>query len=474
MQFFSSGFLWTRHMYQRIVQGIVSLLDGKKQKSTIASLDGVRAIACLIVIVYHLTLVTTQDLPLWSSTQFPQLFSALAYSGDTGVDLFFILSGFLLFMPYAKALLFDSQWPSMRKFYIKRALRILPAYYVTLVLMVIIFHPEAIQPRNLWNLFTFFILVKDSTPLAFGLINGPFWTLAVECQFYVILPILVLGIALIVRRKNDFPAQRLFLLALTLGGLIVWGIFCRYVGIYVSMHPDRTFHLPRSLLHAAIFLVYGKPTSGFHGRFIEDFALGMLISAFFIFASQKGPEHLFNRWLRWISPLLLGVSLLWFVAMAAWKYHLEKAPQIWPIFNHTLLLYNYVGRFGFSIAYGLFMVAILFGAGWLRRPFEWTPLRWFGIISFGLYMWHLLLLEAFTKYVTIHLYGRGWPNLVLYFLYWGWLFAFIIPCVLVLFAFVEKPGIQLGERLTRKKPSPPATPRTEMERRNHENVVART
>src|SRR5690348_5999173 len=100
MQFFSSGFLWTRQRYQRIVQGMVSLLDGKKQKSTIASLDGVRAIACLIVIVYHLTLVTTQDLPLWSSTQFPQLFSALAYSGDTGVDLFFILSGFLLFMPY--------------------------------------------------------------------------------------------------------------------------------------------------------------------------------------------------------------------------------------------------------------------------------------------------------------------------------------------------------------------------------------
>lgn len=469
MQFFSSGFLWMRQAYLRTAQGMTSLLEGTKQKSTIASLDGVRAIACLIVIVYHLTLVTTQDLPLWSSTQFPQLVSALAYSGDTGVDLFFILSGFLLFMPYAKALLFDGNWPSMRKFYIKRALRILPAYYVTLVLMIIIFHPEAIQPQHLWDLFTFFILVKDSTPLAFGLINGPFWTLAVECQFYVFLPILVLGIALIVRRKNDFPAQRLFLLALTLSGLIGWGLFCRYAGIYVTMHPSRTFHLPHSLLNAAIFLVYGNPTPGFHGRFIEDFALGMLISGFFIFASQLGSQHLFNLWLRWLSPLLLAVGLLCFVAMAAWKYHLEKAPQIWPIFNHTLLLYNYVGRFGFSIAYGLFMVAVLFGAGWLKRPFEWTPLRWFGIISFGLYMWHLLLLEAFTKYVTSHLYGHGWPNLVLYFMYWGWLFVFIIPCVLLLFALVEKPGIRLGERLTRKKPSPPPMPPTERERTAQKN-----
>src|SRR6266702_3017593 len=124
MLFFRQGYRVASNAYHRLLQGLTSLLEGKKQKSTIASLDGVRAIACLSVVAYHLTLVTTQDVHLWYPHNVSRWIATLAYAGDTGVTLFFVLSGFLLFMPYAKALLFDSSWPLARHFYLRRALRI--------------------------------------------------------------------------------------------------------------------------------------------------------------------------------------------------------------------------------------------------------------------------------------------------------------------------------------------------------------
>src|SRR5947209_8788257 len=66
-------------------------LEGQKPKSNIAALDGVRALACLSVVLFHLSLITTRDVPLWKPSQFNIIISALAFTGDTGVTLFFVL-----------------------------------------------------------------------------------------------------------------------------------------------------------------------------------------------------------------------------------------------------------------------------------------------------------------------------------------------------------------------------------------------
>jgi peptidoglycan/LPS O-acetylase OafA/YrhL len=445
MQFVRRGYFLSQGIFGRFIQWLSTLLEGKKQKSTIASLDGVRAIACLSVVVYHLTLVTTQDIRLWYPQNLPPLVSTLMYAGDTGVTLFFVLSGFLLFMPYAKALLFDGSWPSTWHFYLRRALRILPAYYATLLLMILIYRPDFLQAKRLGDLFMFLILFMDSTPTAFKQINGPFWSLAVEWQFYLLLPLLALAIGWLVRRVSQ--RWRLVALIGCLLLLVAWGLFTRFLGIYLTEHPDETFHLPRTLVRVFLFFCYGVPDSGLHGKFLEDFAVGMLISTLYIYSRALPSESRFRVIARRTSPWLFAGGLLWLLFMFMWKYD-QKFPHTWSVFDPWFPLLDHVGELGYASGYGLCIAAILFGANWLKQPFEWTPLRWIGLLSFGIYMWHLKLLEDFTTLVVVHL--DGWKNLVLYGLYWLCFLFLILPCMLVLFALVEKPWIELGDKWTRR------------------------
>src|SRR5205814_7113610 len=110
-------------------------LEGSQPKKQIPVLDGARAIACLSVLVYHISIRSGKSGiwgPVHTIHDIPGMFaffvSSFAYYGESGVILFFLLSSFLLFLPYAKALLFEAPWPSLRRFYLRRIFRILPGY----------------------------------------------------------------------------------------------------------------------------------------------------------------------------------------------------------------------------------------------------------------------------------------------------------------------------------------------------------
>jgi peptidoglycan/LPS O-acetylase OafA/YrhL len=128
-------------------QRVTTSLEVSKPKNHLLVLDGLRAIACLAVLSYHISMFI-RIYNIWSpSNSIQTLFAIVANFGVSGVILFFLLSGFLLFLPFAKALLFDGQWPSILRFYLRRFFRILPGYYMVLFLVILFFHPEFFRPE---------------------------------------------------------------------------------------------------------------------------------------------------------------------------------------------------------------------------------------------------------------------------------------------------------------------------------------
>src|SRR5215813_643091 len=86
-------------------RGVTSLFDNEKKKNTITVLDSLRGLACLLVMFYHLNLVA-RDYHIWIPIRdFGSIAGSIALFGQSGIILFFILSGFLLFLPYAKSML---------------------------------------------------------------------------------------------------------------------------------------------------------------------------------------------------------------------------------------------------------------------------------------------------------------------------------------------------------------------------------
>jgi len=443
-QSFQRGYSWISSNFLQFTQWIASVLEGKGIKGNISALDGVRAIACLSVVMLHINLITTRDIQLWTPQSIPAVLSAIAFAGDTGVTLFFILSGFLLFLPYAKALLSDEAvWPSAKQFYLRRALRILPVYYISLILMVIIFHPDYFQVVHLREWVFFLTMFMDSSATTYKQVNGPFWTLAVEWQFYLILPWLALGISWLVRRSSSLRSRVILLIA-CLGAVATWGVLTRFLGVYLTDFPGATVILPWSVMHYILPFIYGPTTTGLHGKFLEDFATGMLISSLFILTQRLSREHSFHSIMRQCAPWFFVCGITWLTIMAMWKFN-TGYPHTWSFFDPLNWTYNIIGEFGFALGYGLCVTAVLFGQDWLKRPFEWAPLRWIGVVSYGVYMWHLLLLESLTSHVVANL--PDMPNQIFYGVYWLGLFTIVIPFSFLLFALIEKPGMQLSKRI---------------------------
>ncbi|WP_246039221.1 acyltransferase family protein [Dictyobacter alpinus] len=443
-------------------QSVTHTLEDGKHKKSIRSLDGVRAIACLGVVSFHLNLWSLIG-HVWSPAldDTGAIFSSLALMGESGVLLFFVLSGFLLFLPYAKAMLFDSEWPSLRRFYIRRVFRILPAYYVTLFLMLLYLSPDYLLPQyrdKLWLFLTF----RMDLPATYQQLNAPFWTLAIEFQFYLLLPLIAWLMGRLVRWGS--LNMRLFKLTICLLVMFTWGMATRYWGFKLADTNQLDYLIPHSLADTLRPFIFGTVS-----KFFESFAIGMFVCMIYIYSQHASPIAKTRRSLRLLAPFsfLFGITLLCVVNL--WHYYviymIGRSLHFLDPYHEFLEGYRDIFmQVGFSLSYGFALFAILFGPRWLQRPFEWSPLRWLGFISFSLYMWHDPLILYFLGSLLPHFQAMEWSGPAKYAAYVLWVIVTAIPLSFIFYRRIELPGMRLGEKLCQlsaaRKPAIAATPVT--------------
>ena len=439
-------------------------LEENQPKKHILVLDGVRAIACLAVLAFHMNLVST-GFHLWKpllsihtvADTLTYFATSIAWFGESGVILFFLLSGFLLFLPFAKALLFDSPWPPLRRFYIRRIFRILPGYYAALFLIALFFHPEFLSLAN-WNHLWIFLTFQMNFALSQQL-NGPFWTLAIEFQFYLLLPILAWLFSLLVCRGT--ARWRLLKLTLCLFLMIAWGVFTRYWSTHIAHTSNLDFLIPHAVSIRLIPYIYSDT-----GRYSEVFAVGMLACMVYTYIQYTPSVPSWHIRMRRLSPLMLIMGLALFSFLSFWHfYFIDITPRyfakfpssyvVFPSLNPQILnivIYHWgeLQALGYALSYACCLLALLYGSAKLKRPFECSLLRWIASISFSLYMWHLPFLGLFGYAVGHNLQRQGWSPRVEYGVLWCWTLVVIMPTSAMLYHWIEQPGIRLGEWLISK------------------------
>jgi peptidoglycan/LPS O-acetylase OafA/YrhL len=423
-------------------QPMIEPSDGSKQKQAIPALDGVRGLACLAVISFHLNLWSYYG-QVWSALpgDMGAVVTSLALVGESGVLLFFILSGVLLFLPYARAMLFESPWPSTQQYYLRRFFRVLPGYYVALFLMLLFIAPEYLQPDHREALWLFLTMRMDF-PLTYQQINPPFWTLAIEFQFYLLLPLIAAIIGRIVTRGT--VKQRLGKLVLCLLVIFTWGVLTRYWGLRVANTSQLDFLLPHKTWDAIHPYIYGN-----EGKFFEAFATGMLIATAYTYLQNASAKEKLNRRVRNLSPAILALGLLVITAVAIWHFHAFFVPiHFLDRYNDLIMpnlnMYIYIG---YTVGYGLCLFAVMHGSDRLKRPLERSWLRWVGLASYSLYVWHDAFILYFFGSFLPRFKSLGWSHLALYATFVLWIIVTAVPIATIVYRRVEVPGIRAGEKL---------------------------
>ena len=323
----------------------------------------------------------------------------LSSLGGTGVLLFFVLSGFLLFLPFARHMLAGAPRPSTRRFFKRRALRILPAYYVAIALTAIVFG-EGATPKQV---ITHLLLIHNfSSETYFGL-NGPTWSMAVESQFYALLPLLALGLARLTSRSGWWLAAGLtgLLLASPAASLLYSGL------ARVAADLDLSFLTAISSLGV--------------------FAAGMLAACLLVLRETgRLSESLANRLAR---AGVVAFGVIFAAEMAIRGFGLETG------FVERLHFYAYL--LVMAACYLGLLLHVLFRGGTIGRVLSMPAPRFLGDISFSGYLVHYPLLV----YVVVPLARRAPDGLALLVAVAG-VFVIVLPIAFASFWFVERPFLQ--------------------------------
>jgi peptidoglycan/LPS O-acetylase OafA/YrhL len=376
--------------------------------------DGLRAVAALLVVVVHVG----GD----SGYTYRSQVGFYTARGEIGVSIFFLISGFLLYRPFVAAALAGRPGPALRSYLVRRALRIVPLYWVALWVYYAVTGWKSVHGISglLQNMFFLQIYSKDW--IFHGITQA--WSLCIEVTFYLALPIWAAGMRSWDRRRDRHAATtaeavlRRELIALAV--LYVASLAFRW---WVVKYPTGPTQTARSWL----------PAWGDH------FALGMALAVVAAYVAQTGKLPAVLRWLT--KP---GADVISWIVAAVIFYltarHIGLNTQPLRVGGVKVDLQR-------QVLYGLFGLFVLLPAvfgrartGAVRRLLASRVLALTGLVSYGIYLWHQLVIAELQKHTSwVALHSPFVPLLLV-------VLAITLSVSTVTYLAVERPGIAVGHR----------------------------
>jgi peptidoglycan/LPS O-acetylase OafA/YrhL len=310
--------------------------DIVRERPHMPALDGLRGIAVLLVIVDHMCASISLEFGVYGK------FMSAAHFGWSGVDLFFVLSGFLI-----TGILYDAK-PGphyFKNFYARRALRIFPLYYVALIGFLIAYpllqqmHLEGREnPAWMFVYLTNFVMAWNGDG-SFGMFDH-FWSLAVEEHFYFVWPAVV------------FFFRRRTVMGIAVAAMVI-AFTCRVAALgwpehYLATYVATPMRMD-SLAAGAFIALAARAPGGIKALVKPAFVIGTL--ALVAFAALALIRHTKNQ----LDP---GMS-----------------------------------TFGYSLLWAFYGSVLVLALKWrpLTSVMSNGVLRWFGKYSYGMYVWHPII-----------------------------------------------------------------------------------
>jgi peptidoglycan/LPS O-acetylase OafA/YrhL len=354
------------------------------------ALDGVRAVAILMVLLVHT-----------GAFLVPGADDHVLPGGALGVDLFFVLSGFLI-----TTLLLErrSEHRPLASFYLRRALRLLPAVAVLLVGTAVIALAEGEPARSVANTFAAVLTYTTNWALLAGVSIERhlthLWSLAIEEQFYAVWPLVLLG-------ALATASSRTQLLWLTVGLALASALW--RAALWESGHSWERLYLRT-----------------------DARADALLIGAALAQLPWRRVAAVSTRW----RSLAGGVAL---VALLAAAETLKASSAVLYLGGYTVV----------AILAAVLIAAVLPGGGVLAATLGASTAIVIGRLSYSLYLWH------FPLFIVVGEHTGAWPTTLRVVV--GWALTFAVAAAS--YRLVERPALALKDRVGRRgAPFAQATP----------------
>jgi peptidoglycan/LPS O-acetylase OafA/YrhL len=312
-------------------------------------LDGLRGVAVLLVLWYH----------VWEISWLPAPAEWLQFvpaTGFVGVHLFFFLSGFVISYPFVRAAQGERAAPSWRAFAWRRFIKIVPSYALSIVIAYALGYAQR-QPNasTLPDLVSHALFVHTWFTDRYGTINGVLWTLAVEVEFYCVFPLL-------------------------------WWCFRRRPWMTAAAMIVAAWAWRATLAHccyATTFTDYEENLPGY----LDIFAFGMIAAYVFV---RSGERWRLSAW-RHTAPLVAIAGGAWLASLLTALYAYRVADQwagVWQIDRRPLL----------GAAFAVVALGFLASPRWWQALLDNPPLRFLAAISYNLYLYHQMIARELLQH----------------------------------------------------------------------------